>query len=120
MLSKLRFDKVHVAAYSPRPGTRAARDMVDGVPLAEKKERLHQIERLQEKIAGEINVGLLDKTVEILVEGRRKGKWRGRSRSGKLVFFCSNDNQLRQFVKVRNEKVSPWALQGSLETGSSS
>jgi len=118
LLSKLRFDKVHVAAYSSRPGTRAARELVDSVPLAEKRERLHRIEGLQEKVAGEINAGLVDKMVEILVEGKSKGKWQGRSRSGKLVFLCSNDDHLGQLVKVRIEKVSPWALQGSLETGS--
>ena len=120
LLSGLRFDKVHVAVYSPRPGTIASRDLVDNIPLAEKKARLSQIEKLQERIAGEINTGLLDKTVEILVEGRHKGKWQGRTRTGKLVFFHSNDNYLGQLLKVNITKVSPWALQGNLETGSSS
>jgi tRNA-2-methylthio-N6-dimethylallyladenosine synthase len=119
LLSTLRFDKVHVAAYSPRPGTIAARRLVDSVPLAEKKERLRQIERLQEKVASEINTGLLGKTVEILVEGREKDKWQGRTRTGKLVFFCGTENYLGQMVKVGIEKVSPWALQGNLVTGSS-
>ncbi len=119
LLSKLRFDKVHVAAYSPRPGTLASRELVDSVPLAEKKERLRQIERLQEKVAAEINAGLWDKTVEILVEGRNKGKWQGRTRTGKLVFFRVSDDYLGRLVRVRINKVSPWALQGNLETGSS-
>ena len=120
LLLRLRFDKVHVAGYSPRPGTIASRDLVDNIPLTEKKARLSQIEKLQERIAGEINAGLLDKTVEILVEGRHKGKWQGRTRTGKLVFFHSNDNYLGQLVKVNVTKVSPWALQGNLETDSSS
>jgi tRNA-2-methylthio-N6-dimethylallyladenosine synthase len=119
LLSKLRFDKVHVATYSPRPGTLASRELVDSVPFAEKKERLRQIERLQEKVATEINAGLLDKTVEILVEGRNKGKWQGRTRTGKLVFFGSSDDYFSQLVRVRINRVSPWALQGNLETGSS-
>jgi tRNA-2-methylthio-N6-dimethylallyladenosine synthase len=119
LLSKLRFDKVHVAAYSPRPGTFASRELVDSVPLTEKKERLLQIERLQEKVATEINAGLRDKTVEILVEGRNKGKWQGRTRTGKLVFFGGSDDYLGQLVRVRINKVSPWALQGNLEIGSS-
>jgi tRNA-2-methylthio-N6-dimethylallyladenosine synthase len=119
LLSELRFDKVHVAVYSPRPGTIASRDLLDNVPLTEKKARLSQIENLQERISGEINAGLLDKTVEILVEGRHKGKWQGRTRTGKLVFFRSNDNYLGQLVKVHVVKVSPWALQGNLETDSS-
>jgi tRNA-2-methylthio-N6-dimethylallyladenosine synthase len=120
LLLRLRFDKVHVAGYSPRPGTIASRDLVDNIPLTEKKARLSQIEKLQERIAGEINAGLLDKMVEILVEGRHKGKWQGRTRTGKLVFFHSNDNYLGQLVKVKVTKVSPWALQGNLETDNSS
>ena len=119
LLLRLRFDKVHVAAYSPRPGTLASRELVDSVPLAEKKERLHQIERLQEMVAAEINAGLRDKTVKILVEGRNKGKWQGRTRTGKLVFFGGSDDYLGQLVRVRINRVSPWALQGNLETGSS-
>jgi len=115
LLSGLRFDTVHVAAYSPRPGTLASRQFEDSVPPAEKKERLKQIEQLQERIAGEINAQLLDKTVEVLVEGRKEGKWWGRTRSGKLVFFSDHSNLLGQLVKIRIEKASPWALQGKVE-----
>ena len=32
LLERLRFDKVHVAAYSPRPGTIAHRKLADDVP----------------------------------------------------------------------------------------
>src|SRR5438034_7161044 len=39
ILEDLRFDKVHVAAYSPRPGTIAWRHMEDTVPQAEKMRR---------------------------------------------------------------------------------
>ncbi len=115
LLSGLRFDTVHVAAYSPRPGTLASRQFEDSVPPAEKKERLKKIEQLQERIAGEINAQLLDKTVEVLVEGRKEGKWWGRTRSGKLVFFSDHGNLLGQLVKIRIEKASPWSLQGKVE-----
>jgi tRNA-2-methylthio-N6-dimethylallyladenosine synthase len=37
LLSELRFDMVHVAAYSPRPGTIAAREFEDNIPPTEKK-----------------------------------------------------------------------------------
>lgn len=119
LLHDLRFDAVHVAVYSPRPGTASAREYEDDIPPAEKKERLGIIERLQEKIATEINARLLDKTVEVLVEKRQKGKWQGRSRSGKLVFFSSCDNVMGQLVKLRITKTSPWSLQGRVESGSS-
>jgi len=112
LLSELRLDTVHVAAYSPRPGTIAARKLEDNIPLAEKTERLNKIEQLQERIAAEINRQLLGKTVEVLVEGRKKGKWQGRTRTGKLVFFSDTNDCLGQLVKIRIEKTSPWSLQG--------
>jgi len=119
LLSELRFDTVHVAAYSPRSGTIAARKLEDNIPPAEKRERLYRVERLQENIAAEINARLLDRTVEVLVEGRKKGKWQSRTRSGKLVFFSDNNNCLGQLMKIRIEETSPWSLQGKVKSNSS-
>jgi tRNA-2-methylthio-N6-dimethylallyladenosine synthase len=115
LLSELRFDTVHVAAYSPRPATLSARELEDNVPPKEKKRRLDEVERLQEGIAAEINSPLLGKTVEVLVEGRKKGKWYGRTKSDKLVFFTDSNNCRGQLVNIRIEKTSPWSLQGQLE-----
>jgi tRNA-2-methylthio-N6-dimethylallyladenosine synthase len=107
---------VHVAAYSPRPGTAAAREFEDDIPLEEKKARRAEIERLQEKIQAEANALLLGETVEILVEGKKKGKWYGRTRTDKLVFFSSDRNYLGQLVNIKIEKTSPWSLQGTIKT----
>ena len=114
LLSELRFDTVHVAAYSPRSGTTASRELEDDIPPAVKKERLNIIEQLQEKIAAEINEQLLGSTVEILVESRVKGKWQGRTRTGKLAFFSDSRDYLGQLVNIRIEKTSPWSLQGTV------
>jgi len=114
LLSELRFDTVHVAAYSPRPGTIASRKFEDNIPVTEKRERLNKIEQLQENVATEINAQLLGRTVEVLVNGKKKGKWQGRTRSGKLVFFRNNGDYLGQLVKIRIEKTSPWSLQGKV------
>jgi len=116
LLSETRFDTVHVAAYTPRPGTIAARKLEDNVPPDEKRRRLNEIERLQESIAAEINAQLRDKTVEVLVEGERKGRWQGRTRSGKLVFFSNSNDCLGQLMKIKIEKTSPWSLQGRVES----
>ena len=115
LLDELRFDTVHVAAYSPRKGTIASRKFEDKVPPAEKKRRLSEIEQLQERIATEINAQLSGKTVEILVEGKKGGKWQGRTRSDKLVFFNDKADRLGQLVEIRIEKTSPWSLQGEVE-----
>jgi len=111
----VKFDTIHVAAYSPRPGTIAAKKLTDNIPLAEKKARLNKIEQLQERIATEINTQLLGKTIEVLVEGKHKGKWQGRTRTGKLVFFSDDNDCLGQLVKIRVGKTSPWSLQGKVK-----
>ncbi len=67
LLEEIRFDVVHVAAYSVRPGTVAAR-WEDDVPLAEKKRRLHAVEDVQARIALELNQEYIDKDEEVLVE----------------------------------------------------
>jgi tRNA-2-methylthio-N6-dimethylallyladenosine synthase len=117
LLSGIKFDTVHVAAYSPRAGTIAAREFEDDIPLPEKKERLNKVEELQEKIQTEINARLPGRTVEILVEGRQRGKWYGRTRTDKLVFFNSGRDWLGELVKIRIDKTGPWSLQGKIITG---
>jgi tRNA-2-methylthio-N6-dimethylallyladenosine synthase len=115
LLSELKFDTVHIAAYSPRPGTFAARKLADDVPPAEKKRRLEHVERLQEKIASGINARLKGKLAEVLVEGEKKGRWWGRTRTDKLVFFNDSRDCRGKLIKVRVEKTSPWSLQGVTE-----
>ena len=46
LLERTQFDIIHVAAYSPRPGTYAARHLPDDVPAEVKKERLHVVEEI--------------------------------------------------------------------------
>ena len=112
LLADLKFDTVHVAAYSPRPGTSATRELVDDVPAAEKKRRLNEIERLQEGIATEIGADFLGKTVEVLVEGKKGDRWQGRTRTDRLVFFDSDDDCRGRLMAIRIEHTSPWSLQG--------
>ena len=115
LLQEMKFDVVHVAAYSPRPGTIAWREYEDNIPAEVKRERLNKIEELQTGIASEINSQFRGKEVEILVEGRKGGKWFGRTRSNKLVFFEDAGDWLGQLVKVHVEKTSPWSLRGDVK-----
>ena len=112
LLEELRFDKVHCAAYSTRPGTIADRSMPDDVPSEEKTRRMKAVDELQESIASEINAQYLGTTVEVLVDGHKRGKWQGRTRSDKLVFFPDDVDRLGQLVNVQIEKAGPWSLQG--------
>ena len=111
LLQEMRFDTVHVAPYSPRPGTPAAR-MPDEIPGDEKRRRRQAIESLQEGIAGRINQHYVGQTVQVLVESKHKGKWKGRTRTNKLVFFSSDGEQRGRIVPVRVSWAGPWSMQG--------
>ena len=112
ILRQIRFDKVHIAAYSPRPETIASRKLDDNVSSERKELRRLQTEAVQQRIAAEINADFVGKIVEVLVEGRKKDKWQGRTRGDKLVFFPGSDSLVGQLVMVRVEKTSAFALQG--------
>jgi tRNA-2-methylthio-N6-dimethylallyladenosine synthase len=116
LLDGIRFDKVHVAAYSPRPGTVAWRHQEDDVPHDEKMRRLHAVEALQERIATEINEALVGTTHEVLLESEKGGVLTGRTRDNKLVHWPRPSEPARaalgDLVHVRITRSSPWALRG--------
>jgi len=116
LVKDVKFDKVHSAAYSTREGTIASRKMVDDVDETVKKERLQIINDEQEKIVAGINAELKGEIQEILVEGRKKGKWFGRNRNDKLVFFDSENIKSGQMIDVKINETSPWYLEGSIHS----
>jgi tRNA-2-methylthio-N6-dimethylallyladenosine synthase len=119
LMREVRFSTVYSAAYSPRPGTLAAR-WGDDVAAEVKKDRLQRLDALQTEIALEQHRALKGGTVEILVESSESARkdvpqWRGRTRQNRQVFFPRDgENLLGRTVQVRIEKVSPWAMQGAL------
>ena len=117
LVAELRFDKVHCAAYSTRPGTIADRTLPDDVPAEEKQRRLKELDALQESIVRETNAALVGSTVETLVEGRKRGKWQGRTRTDKLVFFGDTDEAATdyrgQLVEVAVTQAGAWSLVGT-------
>lgn len=94
LLARVRYDVVHVAAYSPRPGTASGDHFQDDVPAQTKKERLWAVENQQEHIGLAINERLVGSVQEVLIEGPDKDgdpRWKGRTRTNKLTFFSVAD-----------------------------
>lgn len=112
LLEEVRFDKVHVAAYSPRPGTIAYRKMEDDVPAATKAEWLHRVEAIENRISREINETYVGTVQEILVEGIRGEQPFGRTRTGKLVHLDAVA-RIGSMVDVRIEHAGPFSLRGT-------
>jgi tRNA-2-methylthio-N6-dimethylallyladenosine synthase len=110
LLAELRLDKAHIARYSPRPQTLAARRYPDDVPAEEKERRRKALDDLQSQIVAEINGLLLGRSLEVLVVGKKKGRWWGRTRTDRLVYFADDRERLGELATVRVTWAGPWSL----------
>jgi len=74
------------------------------------------LEELQAEVVAGINARYQEQEVEVLVEADHKGKWKGRTRTNKLVFFedPGTDWAARQ-ARVTITHTSPWSLQAKLQ-----
>lgn len=113
LLADLKLDKIHLARYSPRPGTVSDRRMDDDVSDGEKRRRFHLIESLQKDVLTKKMQPWLGQMVEVLVEGTHKGRWRSRSPQGKLVFFDDSRELKGQIVPVKITHAGPWSMSGT-------
>ncbi len=114
LLAELKLDVVHLARYSPRPGTNSARKLVDDVPAVEKMRRFRLLEDLQEKIVREIHEKYLEKTTPVLFEAIVKKRWRGRTPTNKLVFVEAGEDLRGQMRDVRITRTGAWSMNGEL------
>ena len=113
LLAELEMDKIHLARYSPRPGTVSERRMEDDVPEEEKRHRFHAIEQLQQMVSERKMARWLGETVEVLVEDTHNGRWRSRTPQNKLVFFDDPRDLKGKLVQVRIEHTGAWSLSGT-------
>jgi len=115
-LEEFRFDLVHTAAYSPREGTAAA-GWEEQVPGEIKMARLNEVNRLQSKIALEINSGLVGRTYPVLLDDfapRGEGLLQGRTPSDKVVLVEAGEEMLGRMISVRITGAENWCLSGRI------
>jgi len=113
ILNKVNFDKVHVAAYSERKGTFAFRQIEDDIPVQIKRQRLNIVNDLQDKIQKDLNSKYLNNQYEVLIEGKNKDKFYGRTEGDKLVYVENLNNEfLGEMLKTQIIDYSPYSLIG--------
>ena len=119
VLDEIRFDQVHVAAFSARAGTIGSK-WPDDVTQANKLRRLHLVERQQANISSHINTTYVGTVHDVLLEELVLGKggdatprWRGRTRTNKIV-FCEAAPELSRgsVIPVTITAATPWSLRG--------
>ena len=116
LLEELKLDIIHLAKYSTRPNTTAARNLVDDVSEEEKGRRFHVLNDQHERITALINEKFMGQTVPVLIEDLHKGKWRGRTPQNKLVFFEDQTKDWRgQIAPVKIDWTGAWSMRGILD-----
>ena len=115
LMEELEFDVVHLAQYSPRPGTYSADHWADDVPAEAKRRRINELLALQREIAARKTARWLGHRVQVLVEGTDElGRSFGRSRQGKRVIVKRARVDPGALVEVRVDQASAGQLAGPL------
>ena len=115
LMREVGYDSAYLFKYSERPGTYAAKHLVDDVPEVEKIRRLQGMIDLQNRLSEESNRRDIGKVFEVLVEGfskRSREQLFGRTSQNKVVIFDKKDYHVGQYVRVRIHEASSATLFG--------
>jgi len=131
LLDRIQFDNIYAFAYSPRPGTRAAK-LKDDVSVKVKKERLNRVLNYQMVLAEKVYASRVGKVMEILVEGEAKNQkmaenlpaathkvWTGKTVCNRVVNFISDSprNLLGRLLEIKITSSTGLSLQGDIVNG---
>ena len=115
LMEYVQYDFGFMFMYSERPGTMAARKMVDDVPDEVKKRRLTEIIELQQKHSALRTKNFVGKTVEVLIEKESKKDpnfWSGRTPQNTVVVFPKESFKTGDFVMVQIQDCTSATLIG--------
>lgn len=117
LMDYVKFDYGYMFFYSERPGTPAAKKLVDDVPEEVKKRRLDEIIVKQRGHAMERNQSNIGSVYKILIEGESKRSSEdlcGRTDQNKMVVFPRKHYTKGQYVQVRILSCSTATLKGEI------
>ena len=104
LMDYVKYDYGFMFTYSERPGTHAARKIIDDVPEVVKKKRLSQIIEKQRQHSRFRTGQYLDQTVCVLIEKESKKSnkdWSGRTTQNTVTVFPKKDFKIGDFVEVK-------------------
>ena len=124
-LEEMRFDRVGAFTYSPEVGTAAAQ-LDEAIPEEVKAERYHRLMELQQKISWKNNQEWIGRTVEVIVEGKARSLYYGRSQREAPevdgLVYIENPLNLKltvgKIIKVRIKQADYYDLIGEIKSES--
>jgi tRNA-2-methylthio-N6-dimethylallyladenosine synthase len=115
LMDVVQYDFSYMFYYSERPGTLAAKNYKDDVPLEVKKRRLDEVIKKQNAYSLISNKRDIGKTFEVLVEGSSKRSaefLQGRNSVNKVVIFAAENYTKGEYVNVLIENCTGGTLLG--------
>ena len=114
VLEQVRFEQLFSFKYSPRPHTKAA-EFDNQVEKEVASERLTRLQARHTEIVDEIMDAQMDSEHMVYFdELKAEGRVSGRSDDGKLFFVQGSEELLGKIVKVKVNKTSRGALEGTV------
>ena len=116
LIHSIGFDHSFSFIFSARPGTPAA-DYVDDIPMSVKKQRLHQLQAVINKMSADISSAMVGTTQTLLVERLSKKdpkQMAGRTENNRIVNFDGDKALIGQLVEVKITEALPNSLRGIL------
>jgi tRNA-2-methylthio-N6-dimethylallyladenosine synthase len=117
LMDLVKYDYAYMFSYSERPGTPAAKKLIDDIPLEVKNRRLEEIitkQRQHSHLHHQMDVG---STQRVLIEGESKKStdhWQGRASSNHVAVFPKGNKKKGEYVNVFIERCTSGTLIGSI------
>ncbi len=115
LMEYVRYDYGYMFAYSERPGTPAAKKLVDDIPYDVKLRRLNEVIALQQTHSLERNQRMVGRVHKVLVEGpskRSDADLQGRNTQNKVVVFPRENFKKGDYAHVLVTECSAATLIG--------
>ncbi len=115
VIDEVGFNYAYMFMYSERPGTAAAKNLIDDVPNETKGRRLAEIIEIQKKQSLKKNLLAIGRICKVLVEGTSKKSdtmLRGRNDENQMVVFPRGNFKTGDYVMVKIESCTSSTLIG--------
>jgi threonylcarbamoyladenosine tRNA methylthiotransferase MtaB len=110
---EMRFARIHVFPYSPRPGTAAA-EMAPAVPANVRKKRSEVMLKLAQDSSLAFRKGYLGRTTDVLWEQKSAGIWSGLTGNYIRVYTKNSQDLVNSLTPVNLEYIYRDGLWGSI------
>lgn len=111
-IDEFELDYSNLAVYSPRPHTKASKMVEDFIPKEEGDRRFQILNNKVKQAHLKSNQKFVGKTMRVLIEDKKDGTLKGRSRNNKIVHFKAENADIGDFIDVKITKADFWHLKG--------